>query len=333
MKRFVTLILLLGTLYNVKAQTLLYSNDFEQGVNDAVIIGNGVIEDNNNPLFGKVFHNAADGQAIRTNYLQLPATIFADLQTAATNAATISFWVNKGTAVDYFWTPIFSAYGAAPVNGNTWPMMVLQSRGIVQVNNAGWCDFTDAQNVTGTNTVSTVWLDDNNWHFYAAVFTPNNVKVYIDGTVMNEWNLTGEEGGGSTSGLFTNGSALTYICLGGNQAWDWADPDPAYLFDKLRIYADALTKEQIDALIAADNTTAIPKIAFETVHIAYDASGNWITITGLNGNEKVELVNVLGQTIRVPHPSVIHTGNLNKGVYMVRISKGNELKVQKLLVR
>ncbi|MDR2056873.1 MAG: T9SS type A sorting domain-containing protein [Dysgonamonadaceae bacterium] len=333
MKKIFTLILLGGALiYNAKAQTLLYSNDFEQGVNDAVIIGNGVIEDDSNPLLGKVFHNAAGGQAIRSNYLQLPATIFADLQTAATNAVSISFWVNKGTAVDYFWTPLFSAYGAAPVDGvNTWPMMILQSRGIVQVNHAGWCDFTDAQNVAGTNTVSTEWLDDNSWHFYTAVFTLGNVKVYIDGTVMNEWNLNGDEAGGSTSGLFTNGSALTYICLGGNQAWDWADPDPAYLFDKVRIHADALTKEQIDALIAADNAV-IPKIAFETVRIAYNASNDLITVTGLTGSEKVELINVVGQKINVPNPSIIPTGNLSKGVYVLKVSKGSKFKTQKLAI-
>jgi hypothetical protein len=334
MKKILLIILVGAFIYPAKAQTtLLYSNDFEAGVNDAVIVGNGVIEDAVNPIFGKVFHNAAGGQAIRNNYLQLPATIFADLQASGTNALTISFWVNKGSAVDYFWTPLFSAYGAAPVNGvNTWPMMVLQSRGIVQVNNAGWCDFTDAQNVTGANTASTVWLDDAEWHFYTAVFTPTNVKVYIDGTIMNEWNLTGEENGNATSGLFSNGSALTYICLGGNQAWDWADPDPAYLFDNLRIEAAALTKEQIDALIAA-NTTGINNIVFESVRIAYDAQAKIISLKGLDGSETVELFNLLGQNIQINNSAEIYTGHLNKSVYLLKISKGNESKIQKILIR
>ena len=333
MKKIFTLILFLGILaYNAKAQTLLYSNDFEEGVNDAVIVGNGVIEDSGDPLFGKVFHNAAGGQDIRTNYLLLPSTIFADLQTAATNAVTISFWVNVGTAVDYWFSPIFSAYESA--ESNIWPMMVLQSRLLVQVNNAGWCDFTNAQNVAGTNAENTFWLDDKAWHFYTAVFTPNNVKVYIDGVIVNEWNISGEEAGGSTSGLFTNGSALTYICLGGNQAWDWADPDPAYLFDKIRIYSDALTTDQINALIEADiNPAHIPDVASETIGITYDASSNLITVTGLTGNEKVELVNASGQNINVSNPAAISTENLIKGVYIVRVSNGNEVKTQKLLVR
>ena len=213
-------------------------------------------------------------------------------------------------------------------------MMILQSRQLVQVNNAGWCDFVDSTNVAGKNTESTFWLDDKAWHFYTAVFTPNNVKVYIDGGIVNEWNISGEEIGGSTSGLFTAGSALTYICLGGNQAWNWNDPDPAYLFDKVRIYADALTKDQIDEQIAADTTvTAIPGIALETISINYDVANEVINITGLVGGEKVEMVNALGQKINVSTPAAIPTGNLNKGVYILKVSKGSESKTQKLLIR
>ncbi|MDR1610752.1 MAG: T9SS type A sorting domain-containing protein [Candidatus Symbiothrix sp.] len=44
------------------------------------------------------------------------------------------------------------------------------------------------------------------------------------------------------------------------------------------------------------------------------------------------MVSVLGQTIRVPNPSAIYTGNLSKGVYIVRISKGREIMTQKVLV-
>lgn len=336
MKVKITFLLLMGFIFTTKAQTLLYSNDFEAGVNDAVITGNGVIEDSGNSFFGKVFHNSATGQAIRSNYLNLPATVFADLQTAASNELTISFWVNKGTAVDYFYSPIFSAYGAAPdaATGNTWPMMVLQSRGLAQVNNAGWCDFTDAQNVSGTNVASTEWLDDNNWHFYTAVFTSTNAKIYIDGVIMNEWNISGTGDGNVISGLFTSGSALTYICLGGNQAWSWADPDAAYLFDKVRIHSSALTKEQIDNLIAEDMTSGTNEVEMGLYKINYNAVANVISIEGLDGSEKVELITILGQRINLNVSSTsIYTGNLNKDIYFVRITKGNNSKTQKILVR
>lgn len=250
MKKSLFLFLTLLIVGSNQAQNVLYSNNFENGVGSATIIGNGQIVSENAP-FGQVFHNAAGGQGIRSNYLKLPTNIFANLQSSGSKELTIAFWVNRGTAVNYYWTPIFTAYGAAPNPANTWPMLALQSRLWAQLNCAGWTDFTNAQNVLGTNKESTVWLDDNAWHYYTAVFTETNVKIYVDGVIQNEWNLTGNPAGSSVSGLFSNGSELTYIALGGNQAWNWADPDPAYKFDDLVIYSSALTLSQINSNRAA----------------------------------------------------------------------------------
>ncbi len=248
----------------VIAQDLLYSNNFENGVGGATIIGNGAIVTVSDPGFGKVFHNALGGQGIRTNYLLLPTNIFANLQASGKKELTIGFWVNKGTAANFFWSPIFSAYGAAPqAGGNTWPMMVLQTRLILQVNNNGWCDFTNAQNTTGQNLVSTTYLDSGTWQYYTVVLTETSAKIYINGVVQNTWNLTGVADGGSVSGLFTNGSALTYICLGGNQAWNWADPDPAFMYDDVVIFSKALSVNDILAIVAAKSTsTSINNIKF-----------------------------------------------------------------------
>lgn len=256
----------------LSAQTVIYSNTFESGVGDATIVGNGAIVDDASAGFGKVFHNAAGGQAIRANYLKLPETVFADLQASGQQALSIGFWVNKGTAVNNFWTPIFSAYGAAPVNNaNTWPMMVLQSRLVAQVNVGGWTDLVDAQNVKGVNQASTAWLDDNGWHYYTAVFTATNVKVYVDGVIQNEWNLDGVTAGQVAAGLFTNGSELKYIALGGNQAWNWGDPDPAYKFDDVAVYASALSVEQINAIRTAKSlSTALPGELNDKVLVSED---------------------------------------------------------------
>jgi hypothetical protein len=250
MKKSIVFFLILLIAASTHAQNVLYSNNFENGAGSATIIGNGQIVSESAP-FGQVFHNAAGGQGIRSNYLKLPTNIFANLQSSGSKELTIAFWVNKGTAVNYYWTPIFTAYGAAPNPTNIWPMLALQSRLLAQVNCAGWSDFTGAQNVLGSNKESTIWLDDNAWHYYTAVFTETNVKIYVDGVIQNEWNLNGNSDGGSVSGLFNNGSELTYIALGGNQAWDWADPDPAYKFDDLVIYSTALTVGQINENRAA----------------------------------------------------------------------------------
>lgn len=260
MKKIYFFVITLFLSLTASAQTIIYSNNFESGVGTATIVGNGKIETVQTGGFGSVFHNAAGGQAIRSNYLLLPNTIFANLQTSGSKALSIAFWVNKGTATDNFWTPIFSAYGAAPIGGkNTWPMMVLQSRLVGQVNSAGWTDLTDADNVSKINLVSAAWLDDAAWHYYTAIFTETSVKVYIDGVIQNSWTLSGTDGH-TVSGLFTNGSDLKYICLGGNQAWDWGDVDPAYMYDDLAIYSNALTVAQINANILAKKTTSINPI-------------------------------------------------------------------------
>ena len=95
---------------------------------------------------------------------------------------------------------------------------------LLQINNNGWCDFTDAQNDNGACKLwhgDDDWLADGEWHLYTAVLTPTTGKVYIDGEIANSWTVSGSGDGNVIAGLFTNGADLKYICLGGNQAWDW----------------------------------------------------------------------------------------------------------------
>ena len=79
--------------------------------------------------------------------------------------------------------------------------------------------------------------------------TTTKAIVYVDGAVVNEWNIAGTEGH-YVEGFFTYGGNYKYICLGGNQAWNWGDADPAYAFDDVAIYNKALTKAQIDQIRA-----------------------------------------------------------------------------------
>ncbi len=250
------------------AQTVIYSNNFEAGVNDATIVGTGQIINDSDSNFGKVFHNAANGQVIRSNYLLLPNDLFASFNGSGHDELTISFWVNIGTATNYWFLPLFTAYGSAPDYSdaafpdgkNTWPMLALQSRLIGQVNCAGYTDLAETDNDLGSNTETTSWLDDENWHFYTATYTSSSVKIYVDGNLQNSWTLDGTDGH-SVNGIFTNGYKLDYVCLGGNQAWDWADEDPAYLFDDVTIYADALSEVQINTLISQKmNTSSVNEI-------------------------------------------------------------------------
>ena len=240
--------------------SLVYSNNFEKGIGDGcTIVGSGELETTTDS-HGTVFHNAKGGQAERTNYLLLPANILVDA-VKVKGELTVSMDVNVGTATDYFYTPLFSAYGAAPESGaNTFPMMIIQSRGLIQVNCNGWSDFTNNQNVNSTNEESTVYLDDKAWHNVTVTYTKSGAKFYVDGTVVNEWTLDGGEGSTLDGFLSEEGaSQLKYICLGGNQAWDWQDPDAAYLLDNVGIYSSALTNDEIKEIINANtNGTTTP---------------------------------------------------------------------------
>ncbi|MBR1548308.1 MAG: hypothetical protein IJ637_06240 [Prevotella sp.] len=221
------------------------------------------LDENEKPLtivpFSNFYRN--DGTAKRTSYCQLPEDVLA--HSAKTEALTIAVWVRaqeEAQSASYMWAPLFTAYGAAPVNGaNTWPMLACQYRGVLQVNCNGWTDYTDAQNVKGANTLyhgDTDWLKDHKWHYYTAVFEGENAKVYFDGELKNEWNAdaTTQADGyvNSQKGLFSNGADLKYICLGGNQAWDWNDNDAPFDFAKLLIKNSSMTAGEIKAQMTAD---------------------------------------------------------------------------------
>ncbi|MDR0543250.1 MAG: LamG domain-containing protein [Dysgonamonadaceae bacterium] len=230
-----------------------YLNTFD-AYHTAEIKGGGSFVPSGNDAFGVIFQNVTGG--MRENYLLLPDNILS--HSVETKAITIGVWVNSlhaGASADYMWAPLFTAYGSAPAadNTNTWPMLALQYRGVVQVNCSGWCDFTATQNDLGVNTLyhnTNDWLVDHQWHYYTATFTETTAKVYFDGILVNSWTVSGSGGGNEIKGLFSNGVDLKYNCLGGNQAWNWGDQDPGFMFDDFVIYNVELTAEQIALIIA-----------------------------------------------------------------------------------
>ena len=214
-------------------------------------VGNGqfaATEEEGAP-FGEFFHN--DGSAVRTSYCLLPEDVLA--HSASTEQLTIAVWVRaQEEAANYLWAPLFTAY-AQQNNPNSWPMLACQYRGVLQVNCAGWSDFTDAQNVAGVNTLyhgDADWLADKKWHYYTAVFEGDNAKVFFDGELKNEWNNDGVTN--TQKGLFSNGAELKYVCLGGNQAWDWNDNDAPFDFARLLIKNTKMSANEIKSQMLAD---------------------------------------------------------------------------------
>jgi hypothetical protein len=214
------------------------------------------LDENEKPLnivpFGDFFRN--DGSGKRASYCLLPEDVLA--HSDKTQELTIAVWVRaqkETKSADYMWAPLFTAY-AQKNDVNTWPMMACQYRGVLQVNCAGWTDYTDAQNVAGTNTLyhgDLDWLKDHKWHHYAAVFEGENAKVFIDGVLKNEWDVT-KVAENTQKGLFSNGAELKYVCLGGNQAWDWNDNDAPFDFARLLIKNSKMTAGEIAAQMKTD---------------------------------------------------------------------------------
>ncbi len=229
----------------------IYYNTFDADNSDVTIHGAGELKYVGGQ-WGTVYSNGMDG--MRQNYLVLPSTVLS--QSAETQALSIGVWVNRGNetaAGHYMWSPLISAYGAENTVDNSFPMFVGQYRGLLQTNAGGtWTDYTDAQNVAGANTVyhdATDWLADGDWHYYTAVITPTTAKVYFDGEIANEWELNGSEAGGSAAGLLSADNGLSWVCLGGNQAWNWGDPDPGFWFDDIAIYNVELSQETIKTIV------------------------------------------------------------------------------------
>lgn len=256
------------------------------------------LDDNEKPLnivpFGDFFSN--DGSAKRASYCLLPEDVLA--HSDKTQELTIAVWVRaqkETKSADYMWAPLFTAYAAAPVDGkNTWPMLACQYRGVLQVNCAGWTDYTDAQNVAGKNTLyhgDTDWLKDHKWHHYAAVFEGENAKVFIDGVLKNEWDVT-KVADNTQKGLFSNGAELKYICLGGNQAWDWADNDAPFDFARLLIKNSKMTAGEIAAQMKAD----VGETDMEAYYAEKDEEPDGISVVKIN-NVNTPAYNLAGQKV------------------------------------
>ena len=269
-----------------------WTYDFENADENVNIVGGGAVVDDETPNFGKVFENVST--TVRTNYMTLPDTVLA--QSAISKELSIAFWVNaNGKAPEtYPYAPFFTAY-ANNTGGadNSWPMLALQSRGLAQVNCTTWTDFTGADNVEGKNNVYNQsaweandpaynfvenWLADNEWHYYTAVFTEEGLTIYLDGEVKNQWGVGAANPENSLAGLFSNGGDLKHICLGGNQAWNWGDPDAPFRFDDVLITNYVLTPEVIAEIIAAKNYVE-PEKEYVYTDLTEDMFKEWDGVT------------------------------------------------------
>ena len=215
-------------------------------------IGEGAFEstEEEGEPFGDFFQNyMADDW--RTSYCLLPEDVLA--HSANTQALSFGVWMKAPAEMesnDYASAPILCAYNAFK-NINEAPLFALQYNGTAKLDNDSQCDYSDEQNVAGSNAIlsgENDWLSDNKWHYYTAVFNGEKAQVFIDGDLKNEWNC-----GDAQQGLYANGANLKYVCLGGNQIDEVEDGyDAPFAFARLLIKNSPMTPGEIKAQMLAD---------------------------------------------------------------------------------
>ena len=266
----------------LSAQTLpnpVLSIDFEGIVSaqdlGAEQVGTGMFVQSEDTNFGTYYQNNPEGViASHQNYLIVPTTAFTDCQAKSKEQFTIAFWMNgyvanekQGTdAAGHYYSTAIAAYSQTDSYKTfSWPMFSARTRRTLQINCAGWSDYTPEENVNGANVESNEWIwtkqvetgetdaegnpvlaatsFDENWHYVAITFNGLNAKYYVDGEIMNEWNAT------NNSYYFVQQMGVLNAIYLGDCGPFWQDKDGAYAYDDIAFYATELTKEQMELII------------------------------------------------------------------------------------
>ena len=254
-----------------------YYNALKETGTDLTIVGSGSFVDDS--TFGTVFKNVS-AATTRSAYLKLPENLFVVSGGNSIDGMTIGFWVNANSDTSP-WYPLFMCYGAEPtalttgttyaenvnVTQNTYPMFTIESRCLPQINNAGYCDFAEAQQTYKHSGWDATWnmaynaYKDGNWHYFTCTLTETTLNIYVDGVLISTWTVDGTSNGQVIKGLFTNGANLKVNCLGGNQNWAWNDKDAPYSFAKFSLWHSALSATQISKIVSDTKNSNVDSFA------------------------------------------------------------------------
>lgn len=292
MRKLFTLFGALAVASMANAQSLprpVWSCDFE-GVSSAEDlkaeqVGSGLFLQSADENFGTYYQNNPDGAITsHQHYLIIPTQAFVNSQAASKEQLTIGFWVNASVANEkqgmdangHYYSTLIAGYSRNDsYKGFTWPMFSVRTRRTIQINCAGWSDYTNEENVNGANDESNAWIAtkmvptdsisesgdtimapsafDENWHYVAITFNGVNAKYYVDGEIMNEWNAT------NNNYCFpANMGVLNDLYLGDCGPF-WQDKDGAYAYDDISFYSQELTKEQIELIMRIKRNELLPE--------------------------------------------------------------------------
>ncbi len=286
---FGALALAVGAHAAISLPKALYTLDFEGAtqVSDfgGIQHGSGEIKVSNDVHFGTYYQNmeGLNEVSFRTNFLEVPTDVLSRICAKDTKTLSVGFWVNAKYAneknIGNYWGPLFNCYTEGSVVGATWPQALeVRYGGQIHGNaNGTWYDnnHNSGTSADGSITYDQAFMEsimqwsvedpekpdfEDNWHYFTTVYTEMegptmNFKLYIDGELKIDCNevLSGD------ANLWIKISALDRFCIGGN-SFNWNDPDNAYAYDDVALYADALTQEQIQIIIDLKRGNLTPEV-------------------------------------------------------------------------
>lgn len=295
MKKIFSLLATMVLTIAMNAQKLpnaVYALDFEMATDVAdfggIQHGEGELRTTSDVRFGTYYQNCPSAPGTHhTNYLVVNQNGFKTAGEQLTDGFSIGFWVNatvQNTVApqnSYLYSTLITAYDEAQVATNQWPLIDIRARKWIQVNTAGfWDDFPDNENVNGSNVQDVIWLAqnenddsfDSNWHYVTVVFEnyATIVKYYVDGNLANTWNTKADFGG--ENGFFTHLYKFTHLVIGGDCPWGLADMDAAFAYDDIRLYAKALSEDEINLIknyklgtLSEEESLAVAKEEFDHI--------------------------------------------------------------------
>ena len=216
----------------------IYQYDFESVNNSAVVnngskLGNATLSGTasiaKDGQRGNVLQLANSANAIKANYLALPADTFDGM---TEDGFTVGMWVNADTLSPNYW-PHSALFEANAGGQNAYPVTRISANLFGRINsNGAWADATAiSKSLTG-----------NTWQYVTYTVNSQGIAVYLDGIKVGTAHT-------DLTQSFSNNSlsAAKDVRVGSGNIWGDADIASAK-FDNVAVFNRALTEDEVDAL-------------------------------------------------------------------------------------
>jgi len=243
-----------------------------------------------------------------------------DIDNGLQSGFSVSAWVNPSNAEG----------GYQGIVGST------TAGGFMMFINKGKLAFKVTTNENGQKLVSEGIIRNNVWQMVTCTFDGTDMRWYINGENVHNEPLSGT--------LKDSGAALIGSSGWGEEYFEGG-------IDDVRLFDNALTEQQIVDLFEKGNVNTTPvnsvalrtnlsledELDIEVFRVFPNPSKGTITVTGLLSGMQLSLIDFSGR--KVASETVSIDGNVKmdlspytKGIYVLRVSNGAEVKTEKIIL-